>query len=580
MFGRLKLAGMALAAFIVAPVLLAEAASAQDHMGRVRVLVPDLFATDGEDRGWGEDVAKHLRNSINELATHQPIERGDIERQLREYDLRMRDLNCITTIQLAPQLDAGVVFCASYRVEGDNRVVYDVEFVDPNSSVRFPFDGFTVHRNDREEAAQRITESFDELVQTLRLRSFCFDYAQQENWESSLSTCSDVLALNPDDLDVRYQIAQTLRQLDRNEDALAAVEELLERDPFSADALNLAGYLATQLDQPTKGREYYSRYLEVNPDADAVRRRIAYEMYQAGDAEGAMLLLEEGLDGEGAADIMGDLGSYAMEAARQATPEGHQPGSDLPAEAEALYRRAIDALSGAFEARGDSMEVGAVRNVVSAYVQIGEAQNAVQFAEEALAVYGDDPALLSVYSTALQRMDRIDEASAALERIAAVDPEYPDLFARQANLFIAAGRRDDALPLMRQAVERGADPNRMAELLFADAYTKGLEGQNPNRDLDYGIAGMEMARSFDLTPENQAKMDFWHGYGLYLKGVAVQEPNTLASAQTALPLFERSLPLVRSGASYAPTVGVNTEQIIGAIEQYIEIQNAIIRRGR
>ena len=195
-------------------------------------------------------------------------------------------------------------------------------------------------------------------------------------------------------------------------------------------------------------------------------------------------------------------------------------------------------------------------------------------------MYGEDPALLSVYSTALQRMERIDDASRALDRIAAVDPEYPDLYARQAQLFIASGRRDDALPVMRQAVERGADPNRMAQLLFADAYTKGLEGQNPNRDLDYGIAGMEMARSFDLGPEIQAQMDFWHGYGLYLKGVAVQEPNTLSSAQTSLALFERSLPLLRAGASYAPSVGINPDQIIGNVDQYIEIQNAIIRRGR
>lgn len=580
MFGRLKLAGMALVAFTVAPVMLAEAASAQQELGRVRVLVPDLFASEGEDRGWGEDVAKNLRSMINELSTHQPIDRKDIERQIRDYDLRMRDLTCITTIQLAPQLNAGVAFCASYRVEGDNRVVYDVEFIDPNSSVRFPFDGFTVHKNQKKEAAEQIAVAFDDLVQALRVRTFCFDYAQQEDWEAVLRNCNNALEANPTDIEARYQLAQGLRQLDRDAEALVEVEKLLEVDPYDEDALNLAGYLATQLDRPTEGRQYYSRYLEVNPDADAVRRRIAYEMYQAGDAEGAMLLLEAGLDSEGAADLLGDLGSYAMEAARQATPDGVQAADDLPADVVALYRKAIDALTGAFEARGDSMEVGAVRNVVSAYAQIGETANAVSFAEKALAVYGDDPALLSVYSTALQRLDRIDDASRALDRIAAIDPEYPDLYARQANLFIAVGRRDDAVPLMRQAVERGADADRMAQLIFADAYSKGLDGQNPNRNLDYGIQGMEIARSFELSAEIQAQMDFWHGYGLYLKGVAVQEPNTLASAQASLPIFERSLPLLRAGSTYAPTVGVNSGQIIGNIEQYIEIQNAIIRRGR
>ncbi len=582
MIGRLKLAVVAIAALIVAPVLTVEAVSAQQEMGRVRVLVPDLFATDGQDRGWGEDVADELRDIINELATHQPIERNDIRDQLRRFDLKMEDLNCISTIQLAPQINAGIAVCANYRVEGDNRTFYDIEFVDAQGSARFPVDGFTVHKDEKEEAAQRIAGAFDELVQTLRLRLFCFDYAQQEDWEASLRNCNDALAKNEADTGARYQLAQTLRQLDRNEEALTNVEMIIEVDPYNEDALNLAGYLATTLNRPEAGREYYSRYLEVNPNADAVRRRIAYDMYQAGDAEGAMLLLEQGIEGEGSPDLLGDLGSYAMEAARQATPEGTQAGGaeSLPPEVVALYQKAIDALSRAFEARGDSMEVGIVRNVVSAYAQIGEADNAVSFAEEALGVYGDEPSLLSVYSTALQRLERIDDAVNALARIEAIDPEYPDLYARQANLFIAAGRRDDALPLMHQAVERGADPNRMGQLLFADAYSKGLDTRNPNRNLDYGIAGVEAAKEFDLNAELTAQMDFWHGYGLYLKGVATQEPNTLETARASLPMFERALPLLQAGASYAPTVGINPDQIMDNVRQYMEIQNAIIRRGR
>lgn len=577
MLGRLKLAGTAIAALIAALVMTAETASAQ---ARVRVLVPDLFPTDGQDRGWGEDVSEDLRDMINELATHQPIDRDDVKDQLDDFDMDMDDMTCISAIQLAPQMNAGVAFCASFRVEGDNRAIYDISFRDPNSSTNFPVEGFTVHKDEKEEAAQRIATAFDDLVQTLRTRDFCFDYAQQEDWEASLRNCSSVLEVNAQDTGARYQLAQTLRQLDRNEEALGHVEQIIELDPYHEDALNLGGYLATQLDQSEKGREFYSRYLEVNPNADAVRRTIAYDMYQAGDAEGAMLLLEDGLEGEGATDLMGDLGSYAMEAARQATPEGMQAGDQLPAEVVTLYQKAIDALSGAFEARGDSMEVGAVRNVVSAYVQIGQTAEGVAFAEEALGVYGDDPALLSVYSTALQRMERIDDAVQALARIEAVDPDYPNLHARQASLYIAADRRDDALPLMQSAVQRGADPNAMAELLFSDAYSKGFDNQNPNRNLDYGISGMEMARSFDLNPESQAKMDFWQGYGMYLKGLAMQEPSTLASAQASLPVFQNSLPLLRAGASYAPSVGINPDEIISAVEQYMDIQNAIIRRGR
>ena len=138
MIGRLKLGGLAVAALIVAPFLTAEALSAQQEMGRVRVLVPDLYSVDGEDRGWGEDVAEELRDIINELATHMPIDRGDIRDELRRFDLRMEDLNCISTIQLAPQIDAGVAVCVNYQVEGDNRRLHEIQFVDAQSSARFP----------------------------------------------------------------------------------------------------------------------------------------------------------------------------------------------------------------------------------------------------------------------------------------------------------------------------------------------------------------------------------------------------------------------------------------------------------
>ena len=580
MTGRLKLSRMALAALIVAPFATVQASSAQQEMGRVKVLVPDLFATEGQDRGWGEDVAKELREVINELATHQPIERNEIRDQLRRFELKMEDLNCISTIQLAPQISAGVAFCANYRVAGDNRELFDIAFVDATSSARFPVENFTVHKDQKEEAAARIGAVFDVLVQQLRFRLFCFDYAQQEDWEGALRNCDDALGLNPDDQGVRYQRAQALRQLDRMDEALAEVQTILEVDPYNEDALNLGGYLATTLGQAAAGREYYGRYLEVNPNAEAVRRRIAYEMFQAGDAEGALLLLEAGLENDDSPGLLGDLGSYAMEAARQATPEGLQPTDALPAEVVALYRRSISALEQVFAVRGDSMDVGQIRNIVSAYAQIGEAENAVTFAERALEVYPNEAALLSTYSTALQRLDRIDEAVTALQRIEAIDPSYPSLFARQAQLLIQAGRRDDALPIMQRAVAQGADPNQLAALLFSDAYTKGLDTKNPNRNLDYGIAGVVAAKTLDLNAETKAQMDFWHGYGIYMKALVLQEPNTLDSARRTAPMFEQAIPLLEAGASYAPSVGIPPDQIPAAARQYLDIQNAIIRRGR
>ncbi len=577
MIGRLKLVAMAFAALMVGPVLTAQSVAGQ---GRFRVLVPDLFATGGQDRGWGEKVAEELRDIINTLSTHQPIERKEIRDLLKKFDLKMENLDCIKTIQLAPQINANVAVCADYAVEGDNRTLSNIKFVDATTSAQFPVDGFSVHKDQTEEAALKIAAAFDLLVQQLRFRTFCYEAGQTNDWEGALRNCNSALELNPQDVGVQYQKAQALWKLGQLDEALTVTEGILANDPYAEESLQLAGYLATELGRTDAGREYYGRYLEVNPNAEAVRRTIAFDMYQAGDPEGAMLLIEQGLQNGETPELLGDLGNFAMEAARKATPEGAQASGEIPADAIALYRKAIDALEKVFEVRGDSMSVGQLRNIVSAYAQIGEAQEAVTFAERALAVYPNEASLLSTYSTALQRLDRIDDAVKALQRIEAIDPEYPDLYARQGNLLIQAGRRDDAVPIFQRAAERGADPNRLADLLFGDAYTKGLDTKNPNKNLDYGIAGVVAAKTLDLNAETRTKMDFWHGYGLYLKGVAVGEPNTLASARVAQPLFEQALPLLRAGASYAPTVGIPSDQIVQAAQQYLDIQNAIIKRGR
>jgi tetratricopeptide (TPR) repeat protein len=271
-----------------------------------------------------------------------------------------------------------------------------------------------------------------------------------------------------------------------------------------------------------------------------------------------------------------------MEAARQKQPEGAQTGdaAELGAEVEGLYRKAITALEKAFDLQGTEMSPGNLRNIISAYAQLGDNESAVAFAERALEAHPEEKAILSAYAVALGRLDRVDEAVQALQQIEAIDPEYPNLYARMADLFLKADRRDDAVPIMKQAVSNGADPDQMANILFGDAFNKGLDPKNPNRSLSYALNGIAAAKEFDVGDKMQAMLDFWHGYALFQRGLAAQEPNTLESARASLPAFQDALPLLRAGASYAPEVGVNADQIIEATQQYIEIQEAIIKRGR
>lgn len=589
MIGRLKLGGITIAAaLVVAPVLLlAGELAGQSTGGRYRVVIPDFFPAEGANKNFGEDVAKELRTLVNGLPRHAPVERNDIRDQLRRNDLRMEDLDCTRTRQLASLMQAEVALCATYSEQGDDRVFQSITFVDLGSSQEFPVEAFTIHKDQKRDAAQRIVDAFDLYVQQLNFRTYCLEYAQNSDWDRSLRNCDDALDLAATDKIVMYQRAFTLNEMDRADDALDQLNALLEVDPYHSDGLMLAGYLATTHGDEDAGREYYSRYLELNPGDLDVRRSIAYKLFEAGDPEGAMLLIEEGLGAdtppELAVELQGDLGSYAFEAARTAMPEGQQAGADtpLPADVEALYRKAIGAYEAVYEIRPDSMPVNQLRNVVVAYMNLSEFEQAEQFADRVLGTHSEEPTLWSVYSTVLERQEKYEEAREALAQIEAIDPDYQNLYVRQGQLMMRAGQRDQAMPLFERAVERGQDPNRVADAIFGDAYEKGLESQNPNRDLQYGIAGMEMAKSFDVNAENRAKYDFWHGYGLFEIARVAQEPNTLETARRTLPMFQEALQLFRAGRSYGEaTPGIPVADLIDNAGTFIEIQEAIIERGR
>jgi hypothetical protein len=76
------------------------------------------------------------------------------------------------------------------------------------------------------------------------------------------------------------------------------------------------------------------------------------------------------------------------------------------------------------------------------------------------------------------------------------------------------------------------------------------------------------------------QLNFWHGFALYNQGMAEQEPQNLQSAQATLPKFRQALELFNQSGQYPASVNVNMAQLVEATNTYIEIQDAIIRRGR
>ncbi len=200
------------------------------EMGRYRVLIPNFQPLDGAKDDFGKKVAEDLRELVNGLATHQPIEKKEIEQSLKRFKMKMEELDCIRTRQLASQMNAQVALCANYT-ERNGQVVVDAEFWDIASSESFKVDPTTVGEKDDQQAAQHIFDQFDGYVQQVRFAQFCGEYAQSQQWDNALRNCDQALELNPDAVGTRYQRARILYETDRYPEALSELEKVLAAEP-------------------------------------------------------------------------------------------------------------------------------------------------------------------------------------------------------------------------------------------------------------------------------------------------------------------------------------------------------------
>ncbi len=581
MVGRLKLAALTV---VAAGLVFGQVASlqAQEVGARFRVLIPYFEPLEGATKNFGKDASKELREMINTLGTHQPIEEKEIKRNLKRFDMKMEELDCIRTRQLATQIDAQVALCASYTTDENDVSTVNAEFWDVGSGESFEIDQNTAGKDEEEAAARHIFDQFDHYVQQIRFAVFCGEYAASQQWENALRNCDQALELNPSAVSVRYQRARILYDSDRYPESLEELGRVLDLDPYHQDGLQLAGYVSAMEGDDEAARNYYSQYLELNPANASVRMSIAYDLAKAGDPVGAMQLIQVGLDVDAEnTDLWEQYGGFAFAAAieaEQLAAVGAENGGGVPPEAVEFYRRAIDAYGRVFEVKGSETPVGHLRNIISAHIKLDEVSEALAMAERTLETHAQEDVIWSIYADALQRVDRVDEAITALDRVREINPAYPNVALRQGRWLIQAGRTEDAVEVLRQAAAGNPEQaEQAARLVFNDAYSNGYQ---KNR-FQYAITGFRAAKELPGISQSMInQLNFWHAFSVYKAAIAAQQPQTLETATATLPRFQEAMRLFQNSGDYPSSVNVDLGQLMDNTNTYIEIQEAIVKRGR
>jgi tetratricopeptide (TPR) repeat protein len=570
---RLGLLVLAVAAMAAIPAQ-TQVLSAQEASARFRVLVPAIQGQEGADRRFGGRLANELRSLINDMATHQPIEGRELSQALRRYDLRMENLDCTRARQLANLIDARVVFCGTYSQEGDNLRV-EGSFV-TSEGEEFIVEPVVVPvRNGQRQAAQHFFEALQVESERQRFSQFCGDYYSSQVYDQALTNCDRAIALNPRAVSSRFIRALTLREMDRLEESLEEFLRVLELDPLHEDAMQNAGYISALMNRPEDARRFYRQYLELNPTNARVRMSVAYDLATAGDALGAMQLIEAGLEIDPEdVDLLKQHGSFAFTAGAELATAG-----DLPPEAVELYQKALSSLERVYAVEGAEMSPAFLANMVRAHLALREHQMAADLAQRILETHPEEAAIWSFYADALRGIGQLDQAIQTLEHLKELSPDYPNLAARQGSWLLQEGRVDEAVPLLQEAVQRGEQTaDAMATQVFAHGVERGIQREN----WSYAEQTFTQAKAFQISAETRQQIDFFLGYAVLQATIPQQESGTLEAARATLPRFERARDLLQSAAAYAARENreASRQQLLDAVQTYIEIQEGIIRRGR
>jgi tetratricopeptide (TPR) repeat protein len=558
----------------VHPVLAQDTAPAQGTSNRYRVLVPMLEVKGTAKPDFGKKVAENVAKSISRLPTHEPVDAKEFKEALRRFKLTEKDLDCIKSRQLAVQMNAELVMCGSY----DGSQV-SAQFISAKTGETFEVAPFA--SADPAQAGQQIYGLFENYVKQISLAAFCSDYLQSQQWSNALENCNQALAINPNSQISLSGKAMALYRMgmsaDQNEvtdtakirEAAAVYAKVVQLNPVHQDALRQSGILAARLGQAEQSRQFFRQYMELNPGDVGVRLAIASEAQKNGDPEGALRIVEEGLQADtSSVDLNSYAGHFAIAAAGKA--EG--------AAATPFFEQAARYYGRVYAAKQNDTDPIVLQNYVLALLQLpSRKQEAVDIGTRAAAAKPDNAGVLMAYANALQASGKLDQAIATIDQALAKDPKTPRANLRKAQWLLAGNRLNEALPAFQSAVTAGdVDAALATNLVFREGFEKYRANQFDTA-LDYFSA----AKSLAPDAKSIGMANFWTGMVHYQRGIAASKPQTKASARAALPHFQRAQAALQAeGVSQyaAGTQGVNLAQTTSAVKQYIDIQNQIISR--
>lgn len=562
------------------------AASAQDAGGgRAKVLVVPIEAERGVKDDFGRKVAEEVRERLADLGTLTAIDEDTVEDELDRLKLDEDDLGLVQWRQLAGRLDADLLLVGTVS-RSSNGFSFNVAFIDARTGDSSPIPEFSVQDDGGDgerEAATQIMQAVEGQVEYQRALLFCADYLGSEQYEDARRNCEQALEHNPNSMQARYLMGRVHMGQEEWAAAKEHLDAVIETNPAEIDALNSLAYTEAQLGNRERSMQLYREYLGFNPDDPSVRMQIAYDLAQAGDYDGAIALLEDGVARDSTnADMWRFLGDVSLNKGTTDDVQQVADAGDAQATAAATTSseianedaigRAIEAYEKVLEIRGTETDPQILKNVVAAYLQLGDIDEAARFAEEAEEQLPEDASLRSLKADVRARDGDYEGAVAAMNEALELNPELRRGLAKRGFFKLSAGDEEGALEDLRAAVERGEDP----EVVTGQLLSRGYNDHYKNGRYDQAIDLFEVASEFAEPGPTLQQLYFFIGASHYQVGVEIDQNNrndACQPARRALNRFQQVVPNLNRAGDTQPEIQAQMRQ---TTEEFIYREQAIL----
>ncbi len=313
------------------------AEEAEQHFRRAVKYAPNYGAARAglaallEARGHGEEAARHRRHVRTEtriLPTVDPLETSllrqglhlnSLVRHARALVERREFAKAMELLQAAMAIDEGGAMARTavgqvLSVQGEvERAMHEFRRVlqaQPDyAAAKMNLAYVLGQRGEYAEAEQLLQAVLEQQPDEVRaLERLCVLAARQEQPDKALPWIERTQAAAGEDPALHTWVGKLLRELDRNEDARAALQRALELDPEHAPAHYQLGLLAYTEDDPAGARRACTEALRLAPGFFPARRALFAVLKDEKDFDAAEKCLREGLEYQSAsADLNNTL---------------------------------------------------------------------------------------------------------------------------------------------------------------------------------------------------------------------------------------------------------------------------------